>query len=84
MKQVLKTIVFTFISFQIFAQIPANFQWLADGSGFRDVDDGEIIEVALPSQQPKIIVSKVQLTPAGRSEPLSVRSYTMSKAGDKV
>ena len=45
MKQVLKTIVFTLISFQIFAQIPANFQWLADGSGFRDVDDGEIIEV---------------------------------------
>lgn len=84
MKQVLKTIVFTFISFQIFAQIPANFQWLADGSGFRDVDDGEIIEVALPSQQPKIIVSKAQLTPAGRSEPLSVRSYTMSKTGDKV
>ena len=57
MKQVLKTIVFTLISFQIFAQIPANFQWLADGSGFRDVDDGEIIEVTLPSQQPKIIVS---------------------------
>ena len=84
MKQVLKTIVFTLISFQIFAQIPANFQWLADGSGFRDVDDGEIIEVALPSQQPKIIVSKAQLTPAGKSEPLSVRSYTMSKTGDKV
>jgi len=84
MKQVLKTIVFTLISFQIFAQIPANFQWLADGSGFRDVDDGEIIEVTLPSQQPKIIVSKAQLTPAGKSEPLSVRSYTMSKTGDKV
>ena len=43
MKQVLKTIVFTLISFQIFAQIPDNFQWLSDGTGYRDVDQGEIV-----------------------------------------
>lgn len=84
MKQVLKTIVFTFISLQIFAQIPANFQWLSDGTGFRDVDQGEIVEVALPSQQPKIFISKAQLTPQGSSESLPVRSYTVSKANDKV
>lgn len=84
MKQVLKTIVFTLISFQIFAQIPDNFQWLPDGSGFRDVEQGEIVEVTLPSRQSKIFISKAQLTPAGSSEALPVRSYTVSKAGNKV
>ena len=84
MKQVLKTIFFTLISFQIFAQIPANFQWLPDGSGFRDVEQGEIIEVTLPSQQQKIFLSKAQLTPAGSKESLPVRSYTVSNTSDKV
>lgn len=84
MKQVLKTIVFTLISFQIFAQIPDNFQWLPDGNGFRDVDQGEIVEITLPSQQSKTFISKAQLTPAGSSESLPIRSYTVSRTGDKV
>ena len=84
MKQFLKVIVLTFISFQIFGQIPDTFQWLSDGNGYRDVDEGEIIEVSLPSQQAKIFVSKTQLTPAGSSESLSIRSYSVNNAGDKV
>jgi dipeptidyl-peptidase-4 len=84
MKQVLKTIVFTFLSFQIFAQIPENFQWMPDGSGYRDVEQGEIVEVTLPSNQKKSFVSKAQLTPSQGGASLPVRSYTVSKAGDKV
>ncbi|KAA6441358.1 prolyl oligopeptidase family serine peptidase [Dyadobacter flavalbus] len=84
MKQIFKTFILTFLTFQLFAQIPDTFQWLPDGSGYRDVAEDEIIEVALPSNQPKTILTKAQLTPAGTSTPLSIRSYTVSKAGDKV
>jgi dipeptidyl-peptidase-4 len=83
MKQVLKTVVLTLLSFQIFAQIPANFQWLSDGSGYRDVVEGEIIEVKLPSKQEKTFISKSQLTPQGGAA-LAIRSYTVNKDGDKV
>jgi dipeptidyl-peptidase-4 len=84
MKQVLKTIVFTLISFQIFAQIPDNFQWLPDGTGYRDVHEGEIVEVKLPSQQTKTFISKAQLTPAGSSSPITIRSYTVSEKSMEI
>jgi dipeptidyl-peptidase-4 len=84
MKHIFKTFILTFFTFQLFAQIPDTFQWLPDGSGYRDVAEDEIVEVALPANQPKTILTKAQLTPAGTNTPLSVRSYTMSKAGDKV
>jgi dipeptidyl-peptidase 4 len=66
------------------AQIPDTFQWLPDGSGFRDTDNGTIVQVTLPGNATKTLVSKAQLTPAGQSEPLKIRSYTMSEKGDKV
>lgn len=84
MRHFIRTTLLVFLSFQLLGQIPANFQWLADGSGFRDVEDGEIIEVSLLSQNQKTIVSKTMLTPAGESVALKVKSYTTSRAGDKV
>lgn len=83
MKQIIRTLSLTILSFQLFAQIPDTFQWLPDGSGYRDVNDDQIVEIALPANEEKVIVSKAQLTPSGGS-PLSVRSYTVSKTGDKV
>ncbi len=84
MKKILKVVALVVISIQGFAQIPDNFQWLANGTGYREVDQGEIVEVTLPSNQSKVFVSKAQLTPVQGGTPLSVRSYTVSKAGDKV
>jgi dipeptidyl-peptidase-4 len=83
MKHAIRILALTIFSLQLFAQIPDNFQWLPDGSGYRDVSENEIIEVALPSNTPKVILSKAQLTPTG-GNPLTIRSYTISKAGDKV
>ncbi len=84
MKHFIRITFLIFSSFQLFAQIPSTFQWLPDGSGFRDVEEGQIIEVALPSQQQKVIVSKEMLTPKGADAPLALKSYTMSQKGDKV
>ena len=65
MKHIIKTFILTILSFQLFAQIPPTFQWLTDGTGFRDVVEGEIVEISLPGNQEKVIVSKQQLTPSG-------------------
>ncbi|MET7255592.1 S9 family peptidase [Dyadobacter fermentans] len=83
MKQIFRTLSLTILSFQLFAQIPDTFQWLPDGSGYRDAGDSQIVEVTLPANQEKVIVSSAQLTPQGGS-PLNIRSYSISKAGDKV
>ncbi len=68
----------------VMAQIPDTFQWLPDGSGYRDVEENVIVEVKLPARTSKTLVSNAQLTPAGQSEPLKVRSYTLSEKGDQV
>lgn len=83
MKQILRTLSLTILSFQLFAQIPDTFQWLPDGSGFRDASESQIVEITLPGNQEKVIVSADQLTPQG-GKPLTIRSYSISKAGDKV
>ena len=83
MKHFVNTLILTLLCFQVFSQIPDTFQWLPDGSGFRDVSDQGIVETALPSRTEKVIVSNDALKTAdGKS--LEIKSYTISKAGDKV
>ncbi len=67
-----------------FSQIPDTFQWLPDGSGYRDSDGRTIVEVKLPGQTSQTVVSLAQLTPSGSSTPLAVRSYALSEKGDKI
>ena len=82
MKHIIRILILALLTTQLFAQIPDNFQWLPDGSGYRDVEENEIVQVTLPSNQQKVLVSKAQLTPAGGAA-LPIKSYTISKAGDK-
>ncbi|WAC10848.1 S9 family peptidase [Dyadobacter pollutisoli] len=82
MKHIIRTLILAFFSVQLFAQIPDTFQWLPDGSGYRDVSDDGIVEISLPSMQEKILVSNAQLK--NGDKPLTIRSYTISKTGDKV
>lgn len=84
MKYCIKIIVLLFISAQVFAQVPSNFQWLADGSGYRNVEEGEVIELKMPSGEQKIIVSKNMLTPGGIGAALTIRSYTISQSEEKA
>ncbi|MEO6281906.1 MAG: DPP IV N-terminal domain-containing protein [Dyadobacter sp.] len=82
MKHIIRTLFLTFFSVQLFAQIPNTFQWLPDGSGYRDLGDDGIVEISLPSMQEKVLVSNAQLK--NGDTPLAVRSYTISNEGDKV
>ncbi len=83
----MKKITFLFLLFSAtaFAQIPDTFQWLPDGSGYRDADEsGTIVEVTLPNRTTKTLVTKAQLTPKGANQALAVRSYGFSEKGDKI
>jgi dipeptidyl-peptidase-4 len=84
MKHFIRIIFLLFLATHTFAQIPPTFQWLPNGSGYRDVDEGEIVEVNLASQQSKTLVSNTMLTPSGQTAALKVRSYAISSSGDKV
>lgn len=77
-------VLFVWSALSTLAQIPDNFQWLPNGSGYRNVENGAIVETLLPAKTTKILVTKAQLTPVGATSPLSVRSYTLSEKGDKV
>jgi dipeptidyl-peptidase-4 len=66
------------------AQIPDNFQWLPNGTGYCDFENGSIVETQLPDKATKTIVTSTQLIPLGATKPLLVRSYTLSEKGDKV
>lgn len=83
-KFVSSTFVCVAITFQVVAQIPDNFQWLADGSGYRDVVEGEIVEVSLPDQKEKKLATLLQLTPKGQPNALEVKSYAISKSGSHI
>ena len=69
----------------VFAQVPDTFQWLPDGSGYRDAtESGTIEQVTLPARTSKVLVSRAQITPKGTNAALKIRSYTMSEDGKKV
>ncbi|TDB57354.1 S9 family peptidase [Arundinibacter roseus] len=84
MKHLLTAVFFLWVGFSAMAQIPDTFQWLPDGSSYRDEDNGTIVEVKLPERTTKTLVSAAQLTPKGTSTPLKIRSYTFSPQGNKV
>lgn len=83
-KFISSTFVCVAMTFQVVAQIPDNFQWLADGSGYRDVVEGEIVQVSLPDQKEKKLATLLQLTPKGQPNALEVKSYAISKSGSNV
>src|ERR1044072_24851 len=42
-------------------------EWTKDGNGYTRVEQGEIVQYALPQKTKTVLVSKAQLTPAGQS-----------------
>ena len=67
------------------AQVGPGTQWTADGYGYRQVQNDQIIQLdARRPGQATTLVSKQQLTPAGQSEPLQVRRFALSANGRRV
>jgi len=60
-----------------------NLTWAADGNSFYQLDQNEIVQFSLPGNEKKIIASKQQLTPQGKST-LKVEYFRFSADEKKI
>jgi len=70
----------------LFAPIlsPAQSTRWADGNSYYQIGGGEISAYTLPANERIPFVTKQDLTPAGRSQPISVRNFFLSADKSKV
>lgn len=70
-------------SITLFAQGGGN-QWTKDGNSYWTPEKGEIVQYTLPEQTRTVIATTAMLTPAGKTEPLRLRSIRPSADNRKV
>ena len=70
-------------SITLFAQGGGN-QWTKDGNSYWTPERGEIVQYTLPEQTRSVIATTAMLTPAGKTEPLRLRSIRPSADNRKV
>lgn len=59
-------------------------QWTKDGNSYWTPEKGEIVQYTLPEQTRSVIATTAMLTPAGKTEPLRLRSIRPSADNRKV
>jgi dipeptidyl-peptidase-4 len=75
-KSILFFPVLLLLSFLAIAQ--NDIQWSKEGNSYYVHKDGGIVEITLPDQHENVLVTSANLTPAGRSTPLSVRKFMIT------
>lgn len=73
-----------FCIISVIAQPPKGVKWTKEGNGFYEVESGNIVLLALPNRDKKIIIDKSKLTPAGTTTALSIRNFFFSGDEKKV
>lgn len=71
------------ISISATGQPPQEIKWTRDGNGYFSVENGEIVQYALPALSKKTLVAKSLLTPAG-AEPIAIRNFFFSADDNKI
>jgi len=84
MKRIILVCLFSFFNLSGWAQFNRGVQWTKDGNGYIRLENKEIVQYSLPEGQKKVLVTAAQLTPAGQTTSLNVRSYSFSEDGLKV
>ncbi|MHC2991778.1 peptidase S9 [Pontibacter sp. HJ8] len=67
-----------------FAQGSQNRQWLKAGNAYVLEEQGQLVKYSLPDGASSVFLEKAALVPAGKNEPLKVRSFTLSADEQKV
>ena len=62
----------------------AQINWTNDGDSYFKLEKNQLVTYTLPKHDVKTVISKEQLTPAGKSEPLNVAHFTFSLDQQKV
>lgn len=78
------SVVFLFIAITTFAQPPSGIHWNNSESGYYKMEDGGIIEILLPSNEKRVLVSKADLKPGDSSKPIKVRNFFFSPDQSKL
>jgi dipeptidyl-peptidase 4 len=66
------------------AQAGADLYWMKDGSAYRQVEDGDIVEYSLPDHSRRIIIPRNALVPPRANEPLTVERFAFSDDGKQA
>ncbi len=82
MKHSIIIVALLFSSFSIFSQSPIK--WSRDGDSFYMLEGGEIVNVALPQNTKKTVVTKSMVTPNSQVGPLTISNYEFSADYSKV
>ena len=59
-------------------------KWSKDGNSYFRIEQNEIVQYTLPDQQKKVVVTRQQLTPAGKNQPLSISLFSFSDDQQKI
>ena len=78
--KILLFICFFFLNYNGEAQI----NWTNNGDSYFKFEKNQLVTYTLPNHDVKTVISKAQLTPAGKSEPIAVAHFTFSLDQQKV
>lgn len=67
----------------LFSVAQRSLKFSKDGNGYYQ-SEGGIVLYTLPSKDKKVIATKEELTPAGKSSALNIRSFSFSNNEDKI
>lgn len=62
----------------------AQVNWTTSGDAYFKLEDDQLVTYTLPDHTQTIVISKAQLTPAGKSEPLKVKHFSFSQDQQKI
>jgi dipeptidyl-peptidase-4 len=62
----------------------AQINWAKNGDSYYKLERNQLLTYTLPNQDAKIVISKEQLTPAGKSEPIEIAHFSFSSDQQKV
>ena len=78
-----KILVFIcFISFNFNGEAQVN--WTNDGDSYFKLENKQLVTYTLPNHDVKTVISKEQLTPSGKSEPIEVAHFSFSLDQQKI
>ncbi len=78
-----KTLIFgVFFSLSFIGTAQIN--WTKDGASYFKFEENQLVTHTLPGKEVKTVISKAQLTPQGKSDPLEVAHFKFSEDQQKV
>jgi dipeptidyl-peptidase-4 len=83
LKAILAFIFILFISFSAVSQ-RGGIKWAAEGDSYYQIEKDELVQYSLPGNEPKIILSKQQLTPQGSENPLRINYFAIATDQQKI